>query len=266
MLLDLPSEIIIAIYEWLNRNEQWQMIMSNKTIQQDLHQHQYFQLNYEMSIMYVFDDDFRNNIQSRIPNTSQQLSLDLSSTPTISDHHLHKVANVHALNLSQCFRIKNVSVLERVHELSLAHCDQVTDVSALGNVRILNLSLCSNIWDVSALGNVHTLDLSFCSNIWDVSALGNVHTLILTSCENIEDVSALGNVHTLNLSYCYGILDVSALKNVHTLDLTGCYNIHDVAALQNVSFLYLTLRPITIKGVDKLHTTHIYFSGEEVDV
>lgn len=55
----------------------------------------------------------------------------------------------------------------------------------------LNLSNCYSIKDVSMLGYkvVHTLDLSDCFNITDVSMLGSLYELNLSSCNKIKDVS-----------------------------------------------------------------------------
>ena len=89
----------------------------------------------------------------------------------------------------------------------------------------LNLSDCNKIRDVSVFSGVHNLDLSGCYRITDVSELGGVHTLNLSGCNNIEDVSALGEVHNLDLSWCFGITDVSMLCDVEELILTGCNNI-----------------------------------------
>ena len=140
------------------------------------------------------------------------------SITTLPRRLLELIGCVHALDLTGCTGITNVSALGGVHTLNLSHRTGIIDVSALGGVHTLNLFGCTGITDVSALGGVHTLFLYGCTGITDVSALGGVHTLYLDGCTGITDVSALGGVHTLNLSYCTGITDVSALGGVTLID------------------------------------------------
>jgi len=177
-----------------------------------------------------------------------KVSVDLSYQK-ITDIDLHKLRNVHTLNLCGT-KVVNVSALGNVHTLNLCKT-KVVNVSALGNVHTLNLSY-TNVSDVSALRHVHTLNLSY-TKVTDVSALGNVpsrptvgldtsvrrlHTLSLSNCYKVKDVSALGNVHTLDLSGTK-VSDVSLLKNVRELNLFGCYNVTNVSTLGNARKLIL---------------------------
>ena len=108
------------------------------------------------------------------------------------------------------------------------------DLYKFKDLYMLNLSDCTKITDVSILGNLHTLNLNDCTNITDVSMLGNLHTLYIYGCDNITDVSMLRHLHTLNISWCTKITDVSMLGNLHTLYMYGCKNITYVSMLGNV--------------------------------
>jgi hypothetical protein len=59
----------------------------------------------------------------------------------------------------------------------------------LTNAHALNLSFCRGIQDVSSLTNVHTLDLSWCTGIQDVSMLGNIKNLTLPDHLKTEEIT-----------------------------------------------------------------------------
>ena len=195
---------LLSIYD-LNLNL---LLITNKEFLKYKKEYYIFNLNYDMSIKYYEDINFRNKICGEILYLNKQLKLKLS-------------------NYNFNININNLSVLGNIHTLNLSHCENITDVSSLGNVYILILYSCNKITDVSALGNVYTLNLSHCKNIIDVSALGNFHYkkyvdffsnqefYLSDFHKKINDVSALSNVHTLILSNCHNIIDVSALGNVH---------------------------------------------------
>ena len=115
----------------------------------------YYRFNKKYSLKYYNNEEFRKLIQSKI------------------------LSNKLSLNLSNCNKIRDVSMLGNLHTLNLSCCDQITDVSMLGNLHTLNLECCYRIRDVSMLGNLHTLSLYGCNKITDISMLGNIKELII---------------------------------------------------------------------------------------
>ena len=168
--------------------------------------------------------------------------------------YIYKLRYVHTLDLSYT-TVSDVSMLGKVHTLNLSNCYKVTDVSALGNVHTLDLSG-TKVSDVSALKNVRELNLFGCYNVTNVSTLGNVRKLILRDT-NVINVSMLGNVQTLNLSHTK-VRDVSMLGNVHTLVLNNT-NVFDVSTLGNVHELWLDNTNVTdVSMLINVYELHLY--------
>ena len=212
--MDVPEDVLVIIYHCLNQKDQWQLLLSNNTIKQELQPHRYYSLNKAHSHKFYEDEWFRTEVLRKIQFPRKQLALQLQY--------------LFGINI-----IANMTIVKNVHTLSLTYID---DVSDLGGVHTLNLYYC-RMTDVSALKTVHTLTLHHCRRITDVSALKTVHTLTLSYCPNLTDVSALGGVHTLTLSYCPNLTDVSALGGVHTLTVAYCPNVTDVSALERVLYI-----------------------------
>jgi hypothetical protein len=202
----------------------------------------YFKFDGKLSLKYIEDVVFREEINKLIVNPNRQLNLNLRAIyrKNTSLFNLQQInvldksmfgilANIHTLNLSDCNYIKDkdIYLLRNTFSLKLCSCKGFIDVSSLYNVHSLDLSN-TDITDISALENVHTLFLKECKKLTDVSTLGRVNTLNLSRTSGITDVSHLGNVHNLNLSKCIGITEVNELGNVKILNVTGCINIANI--------------------------------------
>ena len=163
----------------------------------------------------------------------------------ISDRNLYKLCRRMTkwkntkfnINLLDCLDFTPNCILNsELRALNLLECDKIKDISMLKKAFILDLSYFRSIRDVSMLGNLHMLILHGCYNITDVSALGNINHLNLSGCWKIKDVSMLYNIPTLILCGCFKITDISKFKEgrMKILDISGCYGIKNIPNLSNL--------------------------------
>jgi hypothetical protein len=225
-LSDMTEDVLVVIYQYLEKQQTWPFVMSSKRIYEELSKHRHYRLNRAYSFMYYMDISFRMKVLERIMLPSNQLFIRLRELPNLSNEDLMMFKDIHSLRLETCPQITDVSMLGGLHELHIVNCQGVIDVSSLGNIHTLYLLQSYYITDVSALGNVRCLRLSGCFQIRDVSALGNVEDLDLSWCYKIYNVSALGRVKRLNLQGCSLLRDISALTNVEYLNISWCFNIN----------------------------------------
>ena len=114
---------------------------------------------------------WRNVFDTRVPHDSRPLSRRLKSVDELERAVAERAHERCRLRV----RLRNSDMTELPPRL----------LALVGGVHALNLSYCYRITDVSALGGVHTLDLRRCNGITDVSALGGVRTLNLDGCPGI---------------------------------------------------------------------------------
>ena len=131
----------IDLFRYINEYTDLRSLCDTSVLFASLKQYINYKLNDDYSFMYYDDISFRNRVLSKIYNPYKQLRLDLNWC-NMSD--VSTLGNVHTLNLSLCYNIKDVSALGHVYNLDLSWCN-IEDVSALGKVYNLKLSMCSNI-------------------------------------------------------------------------------------------------------------------------
>ena len=90
----------------------------------------HYKLNKKYSLKYCRNIDFRNLIDSKIFNSRLQLSLNLSYCSKITDRDLSILGHVHALDLSNCYNITDVSLLGNIYneESSIAASGEKTSL------------------------------------------------------------------------------------------------------------------------------------------
>ncbi len=119
----LPEDMIYEIGTLLSIKDFRSLLSTSKKMKYSKYKYQYLNLNRERSKLFLTDDEngrfFRNEVFLQIGNPNKQLSL----------------------NLSNCNKITDVSMLGNVHTLNLEGCNQIRDVSMLGNVHTLNLKV-----------------------------------------------------------------------------------------------------------------------------
>jgi hypothetical protein len=269
-MINLPSGLFFSVQEFLVRSDYITFVNSSKLLNQVKLETIYFDLNWESSLNYAKDENFRSKVIKRVK--SPQLQIALSYDQSIEENvelAVHSISFYWVQNLCDLspFRklprlytnhsvlVNDVSMLGNISDLTLTYCTTLTDVSALRNVRNLNLHGCNRITDVSTLGNIHKLTLSSCNSITDISCLGkrnhyvdlrfeleqNEHgdAVLHPSFSQISKVSSLENVHTVILAGCKDVVDVSMLGNVYHLDLSFCENLEDISKLHNNKILLL---------------------------
>ncbi len=92
--------------------------------------------------------------------------------------------NIENLTLYNCYKVKDIldskypNKIWKTQHLDLSYCFKIKNVSMFRNVNKLILRGCCNITDVKDLHSVNTLDITYCSRIKNLSILKNVKTLI----------------------------------------------------------------------------------------
>jgi len=150
----------------------------------------YWNLTKKQSKWYYLSGEYRAKIVAQMRDPSKQL----------------------AINLIQCYRVKDVLVLKGVHTLDLSGCKNITNLAAISGVNTLNLTDCAQLTSIGGLTNVKHINLQYCRFIKDISGLTDAESVNLSYCYAITDVSVLANVKNVNLSFCWKVTDISALK------------------------------------------------------
>src|SRR5271170_4609438 len=64
-------------------------------------------------------------------------------------------------------KISTTCVFGNIHTLNISDCYKITDITVLKGIHTLNMSDCTRITDITALKGIHTLDMSYCYRITD---------------------------------------------------------------------------------------------------
>jgi hypothetical protein len=212
-LNDMSGDVLGMIYSFLNYQNQRNLVIISKSINNEMKPHRYFKLTNASSMKYCQDPSFREMILNAVVHPNKQIAIYFCGRK-ISRNDILLTSNIHALKLNYCdFEEDSIYLSWTVSSAMLFNCHLV-DYSMFGGLDTLNLQYCTSLRDVSSIKSVRTLTIAACRNVSDVSALGSVHSLTLIQLYNIVDVSALKTVHKLHIIYCSSVRDISALVNV----------------------------------------------------
>jgi hypothetical protein len=214
----------------------------------------YFCLNADVSIGYIRDEYISYRINSKILDSSEQVSLSLSliycrflfSNPAEYLKLVHKVSvrcnneivNPSSLSFLSGVPVVHITGLYGITEdhlsmfsdsttVNLTSCKssgdgQMVDLHVLSSVKCVGFEECPFIGNISCFANCQIVHLMSLTKVTDVSSLSNVRTVKISYCENIKDVSHFKYVHCLKVEQSFIKLEgMSNLLNLYELDLRG---------------------------------------------
>lgn len=240
----LPEDIYQLIQSYLSRDDYYYFIISSSILQEVKRKTVYYPLNFEYSLRYFNDADFRETLLAKTSDPSKQIMLHFHFPNTrkrncflsvffslaVSELRFHRIiSNFKITHTSHLQRLQHISVIER---LSLG--TSITAFPALPLLRDLCLAQGEGITDVSQLRHLHILTLCDCPRLSDITPLRDIPDLQLIGCPDVTDFSCLGGQVKLHIGHCEGLTDVSNLSTVKHLSLETCDNLHDVRALREV--------------------------------
>jgi hypothetical protein len=62
ILSDMTEDVLVSIFDFLTKKEKWQLVMSNKRINEELKDHMYYAFNLSSSTAYFMHSIFRNKV------------------------------------------------------------------------------------------------------------------------------------------------------------------------------------------------------------
>jgi len=115
-----------------------------------------FKVKLDMSCNYV---DYTDDLMKAL---GKMYDLNLSGKLHLQDEHLPFLSEVHTLNISDCEKITDVSVLKGVSNLDISWCDGINDISGLGEGKLHTLNISdTRLKDVSALTNLRHINANY---------------------------------------------------------------------------------------------------------
>ena len=154
---EFNKDIFWIIKLYLTINEFNNLSITNCNIYNECRVFKTYNLSKDLSIKFVRDEDYRNNILSNCYFPKEQIKLDLSETDIKNNEiKIFNKIKVNTLNLSKCNRILNVDCLTDIPNLNLSYCDNIRDVSVINNIN--NLSL--NYLNLNNT-NIHTYETDY---------------------------------------------------------------------------------------------------------
>ncbi len=240
----LPEVIYQEIQSYLLRDDYYYFIISSSILQEVKRKTVYYPLNFEYSLRYFNDEDFRETLLAQTSDPSKQIMLHfyfpnqkqrnslLSAffSLAVSELRFHRIiCKFKITHTAHLQRLQHISVMER---LSLGA--SITAFPALPRLRDLCLAQGERITDVSQLRHLHILTLCDCPQLSDITPLRDIPDLQLIACPDVTDFSCLGGQVKLHIGHCEGLTEVSNLSSVKHLSLESCDNLHDVRALKEV--------------------------------
>jgi hypothetical protein len=137
---EFNKDIFWIIKLYLTINEFNNLIITNCDIYNECKVFKTYNLSKDLSIKFVRDKDYRNDILSNCYFPKEQIKLDLSKTNiTNNEIKIFNKIKVNTLNLSECTCILHVDCLTDIPNLNLSYCYNIRDVSALENINNIDL-------------------------------------------------------------------------------------------------------------------------------
>jgi len=235
-LLDIPTEILAHLLDFLDRSYRFPASQSCKRLSSIiLHHVGYKRISVKsrsdcsrlsgsplLINTEIYFGDFIEATDSDLSLISGVRRLFLRTNHGITDRGLHRATGVQSLTLQDCKRItdfgigplvKNLKTICLIdvgyYQLTLLFLTGIPSIS-LPSSKILTDDI------LHKLAGVHTIDLSGCKRISDkgISSLAGVHKIYLCST-NVTDkgISALAGVHTIDISWCLGVTG-SCMKDI----------------------------------------------------
>jgi hypothetical protein len=137
---EFNKDIFWIIKLYLTINEFNNLSITNCDIYNECRVFKTYNLSKDLSIKFVRDEYYRNDLLTNCYFPKEQIKLDLSETDiTNNEINIFNKIKVNTLNLSKCNRILNVDCLTDIPNLNLSYCDNIRDVSGLNNINNLNL-------------------------------------------------------------------------------------------------------------------------------
>jgi hypothetical protein len=227
------SEVPISLYRelsnFLNAEDYWRFInMSNSNpFKLIKHETRIITVNSKETEIFLEDENFRNNILSKISFPDLQLRL----VYIVAHHYPDCIPDSIPLYRFIC-QGTNVDkglpcrpeLFENIRDLWIHGYFPFVEFPTLPNLKGLRLVHNHQVKDFSLLENLHEVFLEE-TDISNVDCFCNVNILKLKSCPKVEDVSKLGKVYDVTFIECAGILDVAVLTNNSRVCIRGCLNI-----------------------------------------
>lgn len=150
---------------------------------------------------------------------------------------------VHAVHLTYCANLRDVSNVRDVSTLHIRACD-IRSIQPLTGVRELILDGCLYLEDISDIAQCDPpiRDVRMFNNpkIADLSALSGCMHVHLQAMYAVDDVSPLGTCNTVLLHDMFELEDVSPLQTCHSVEIVECHKVGDASMLTTVTKLRIS--------------------------
>jgi len=139
--------------KYRERNDLHAFFLIEKSLEEFKNKTYIYEFNQEYSLKYLYDNEFRSTVNTRIENKSKRLCLHITYHHFENDELINNLSDVYKLNLSGSTGFTDVSSLDNLDTLILTGCHEVTDVSSLAGVRKLSLAGCNRAYNIHTLGD-----------------------------------------------------------------------------------------------------------------
>jgi len=139
--------------KYRERNDLHTFFLIEKSLKEFKNNTYIYEFNQEYSLKYLYDNEFRSTINTRIENKSKRLCLNITYHHFENDQLINNLSDVYKLNLSGSTGFTDVSSLDNLDTLILTGCHEVTDVSSLAGLRKLSLAGCNRASNIHTLGD-----------------------------------------------------------------------------------------------------------------
>ena len=137
---EFNKDIFWIIKLYLTINEFNNLSITNCDIYNECRVFKTYNLSKDLSIKFVRDEYYRNDLLTNCYFPKEQIKLDLSETDiTNNEIKIFNKIKVNTLNLLRCNGILHVDCLTDIPNLNLSYCNNIRDVSNLKNINNLNL-------------------------------------------------------------------------------------------------------------------------------
>ena len=137
---EFNKDIFWIIKLYLTINEFNNLSITNCDIYNECRVFKTYNLSKDLSIKFVRDEYYRNDLLTNCYFPKEQIKLDLSETDiTNKEINIFNKIKVNTLNLLRCNGILHVDCLTDIPNLNLSYCNNIRDVSNLKNINNLNL-------------------------------------------------------------------------------------------------------------------------------
>jgi hypothetical protein len=273
----LPTDLFHLIQCYLKRLEYIRLVNSCRKLVNEVKRHSaHYGLNQTDSEEFLYNEQFRKLIVSKVRDPKLQLSLSIlfqvSSLPVA---HLNNVplcslslinsrnytipvesfTQVHVLSIENG-DFNSFPLLSSLQSLSLHNCRNLIDVSNLSHLKKLSLSLCHTIVNISPLQSISELSITSCPRVIDFQSLKN-RSFSLIDNLSLKAISFRVNPHHVVLSKCHEWFDLAPLKSIHSLVFIDCDQVFDLSPLTEnialtISFSHRENDNYHLKGYESL--------------